>query len=407
MAEWESVDRDFAALSPAQRLEVLAAMQRDRARLDAAQTRLLAAIELDESEAGPGAELGKHFERDEVGCVLRVASTTAAARMRDAVELVMRYPATLALLDTGRLSFWHALRLVEAGVHRSDEVMAAVEARVLGRAPEQTVAEFKRAITRALNALDPQTTQQRRHAALRTRRVAFLPRDDGTTDLWAEALPAEQAAAMQGRIEALARGWKGSDERSTDQRQADALVALVLGNGDATQAGVKPVVNVVVSLSTLLDLDQQPGELDGQPITAALARAIAFDPTGTWRRIVTDPAGRLVDVSAAGYRPPARMSRLVRLQQQTCAFPGCAHRATSCELDHIRAWADGGTTSATNLQPLCARHHHLKHEGGWHVSRAPDGSTTWTSPTGNSYTRPPDLLPIDRTSDPPTADAAA
>jgi hypothetical protein len=192
--------RDYAALSPAQRLDVLAAMQRDRSRLDAAQARLLAAIELEDAGAAPGAELGKHFDREEVACVLRVASITARSRMLEAVELVTRYPATLALLETGQLNFWQALRLVEAGLQRSDEVMSAVQARVLPRAAQQSVAEFTRAITRALNALDPHTTQQQRAAALRNRRVAFLPRADGTTDLWAEALPSEQAAAMQARI---------------------------------------------------------------------------------------------------------------------------------------------------------------------------------------------------------------
>ena len=60
---------------------------------------------------------------------------------------------------------------------------------------------------------------------------------------------------------------------------------------------------------------------------------------------------------------------------------------------------------ADNLQPLCARHHHLKHEAGWSVRREPDGTTTWTSPTGHTYTRPPDELPTDTTSDPP-GDAA-
>lgn len=181
----------------------------------------------------------------------------------------------------------------------------------------------------------------------------------------------------------------------------------MLGSGDATQAGLKPTVNVVVALSTLLHLDEQPGQLDGQPITAALARAIAYDPTGTWRRLVTDPAGRLIDITTTSYRPPAAMSRLVQLQHQTCAFPHCGRRATHCEIDHIHPWADGGTTTAANLQPLCARHHHLKHEAGWHLTRTADATTTWTSPTGHSYTRPPHQLPIDQTSDPPQPQQAA
>jgi hypothetical protein len=327
--------------------------------------------------------------------------------MRDAVELVTRYPATLAMVQRGELSFWHALRLVEAGTNRSDAVMAAVEARVLSRSGEQSVGQFKQAIARALAAIDPQSQAQQEAATVAQRRVVFSRNASGTTDLWAPNLPAVEAAALQARVEELARSWKGADARSGDQRRADALLALALGNGVPERAAVKPTVHVVVAVSTLLDLDEQPATMNAQPIPAAVARAIAFDPTGTWRRLLTDADGRLVDVSTTGYTPPANMARLVRLRQPTCAFPGCGAQAVYCELDHVTAWAHGGATTAANLQPLCARHHHLKHEAGWHVTRAADGTTTWTSPTGRRYSRPPDQLPTDTTTRRQDDDTAA
>ncbi|MQA88072.1 MAG: HNH endonuclease, partial [Streptosporangiales bacterium] len=46
-------------------------------------------------------------------------------------------------------------------------------------------------------------------------------------------------------------------------------------------------------------------------------------------------------------------------------------------------------TAAENLGPLCRRHHDLKQQPGWNVRRDPDGSYTWTSPTGHTYTTPP------------------
>ncbi|HKC29273.1 MAG TPA: hypothetical protein VKB75_14765, partial [Jatrophihabitans sp.] len=52
---------------------------------------------------------------------------------------------------------------------------------------------------------------------------------------------------------------------------------------------------------------------------------------------------------------------------------------------------------AANLQPLCSRHHHLKHEAGWSVEREIDGSTTWISPSNRSYVKPPEELPRDTT----------
>src|SRR5690606_39902598 len=45
----------------------------------------------------------------------------------------------------------------------------------------------------------------------------------------------------------------------------------------------------------------------------------------------------------------------VRERDRTCIEPSCSTPARSCELDHIHEWQHGGTTSATNLGPLCTR----------------------------------------------------
>lgn len=383
-------------------MTLLARMQRQQSRLDAARTRLLATIELDRP-AVPAPELDKHWDREEVACILRVAGVTAGIRMRDCAELVTRYPATFAMLEAATITLWHALRLVEAGAGHSDSVMAAVEQRVLRRARHQSVGEFKASITRALARIDREHGKRANENARAERRVVFSPQPDGTTNLWAPGLSTPEAAAMAEHIRGVARQWKNDnpdDERTSDQRQSDALAALVLGTGLADgQPSVKPNVNVTVSLAALLALDEAPGDVNGAPVPAAVARAIAFDPSGTWRRLLTDQNNRLVDVTADTYRPPANMARLVRLQNQTCCFPCCRRRACEIdtELDHILDWQYGGATTPSNLQPLCERHHHLKHDAGWSVHREPDGTTVWTSPTGNTYARPPDELPPDTT----------
>jgi hypothetical protein len=100
------------------------------------------------------------------------------------------------------------------------------------------------------------------------------------------------------------------------------------------------------------------------------------------------------------------MARVVTARQTTCVFPGCRRSATRCHLDHIHAWNHGGQTNPDNLQPLCPRHHHLKHDAGWDVRRLPDGTTRWRSPSGHTYHRPPDEIPRDTTTDPPEHRAA-
>jgi hypothetical protein len=256
-------------------------------------------------------------------------------------------------------------------------------------------------------ALAPKKADEAHQDARAARQVGWNHQDDGTSDLFATGLNSADAIAMEAALRDLAAGWKAADpddDRTAEQRQADALVALVLGQPDASGGvSLHPTVNVTVAASTLLGTDEQPGELDGSgSIPAAVARALAADPTGTWRRLLTDDHNRLIDVSARTYRAPAGIARFVRAQRPRCCFPGCRRRATYCELDHVLDRQYGGTTEPANLQPLCGRHHHCKHEAGWSVRREPDGTTLWTSPTGHTYTRPPDELPIDTTPDPLT-----
>ena len=95
------------------------------------------------------------------------------------------------------------------------------------------------------------------------------------------------------------------------------------------------------------------------------------------------------------------MKTLVLDRDRTCRHPGCNRSAARGEIDHILDWAYGGPTTPTNLQALCGRHHHLKHEAGWEVNRSKDGHTIWTDPAGRQYDKPPDDIPIDTILEPP------
>ncbi|MGH8892853.1 MAG: hypothetical protein ACRDWY_06035, partial [Actinomycetes bacterium] len=84
-----------------------------------------------------------------------------------------------------------------------------------------------------------------------------------------------------------------------------------------------------VALSTLLGLDDEPGELAGHgPITAAVARRIAAE--GTWRRLLTDPVtGQLVAMGSERYEPPQEMRDAVIARDKTCRGPAAGCRPTA------------------------------------------------------------------------------
>lgn len=183
--------------------------------------------------------------------------------------------------------------------------------------------------------------------------------------------------------------------RTADQRRADALAALaaqsLLDPTLPTWQGRRPAVQVTVAATTLLGLDEQPRELDGYgPIPADMARALAYDPSGTWRRLLTDPPGRLLDYGTTTYRPPQPLADFVIARDRRCRFPGCRRPARRCDIDHqIPYGRPGGVTAACNCEALCEHHHRLKHEAGWTVTGDPAGELIWTSPSGHRYRAPP------------------
>ncbi|HKF32140.1 MAG TPA: DUF222 domain-containing protein [Jatrophihabitantaceae bacterium] len=186
-----------------------------------------------------------------------------------------------------------------------------------------------------------------------------------------------------------------TDDRSADQRRADALVdvfARVLADPSLPeQHGKRPAIQVTVQLSTLPGCDNQPAHPDRySPITAEMARRIAADQTGTWRRLVTDDTGQLLDHRRTTHRAPTNLTNHVTARDRTCTFPARRHAAKLCDPDHVEAWTDAGDTNPANLAALCARHHNANHHASWQVKHRQDGTKTWTSPTGHTYARPPD-----------------
>jgi hypothetical protein len=275
---------------------------------------------------------------------------------------------------------------------------------------------------------------------------------------WVHAyLPAPEAVTVFSVVDALAGiAAAAGDERGVDQRRADAFADVfhaiastgVLPDGSALPApkGLRVGVQIAVNATTLLGLDDLPGELAGYgPIPADLARDLATK--GTWRAVLTDadghvlhvadrihPAGPVVanrswcgrqggaDLSGDGgsttsaapagvhgegrYQPSAGLTRMVLARDPVCCFAGCAQPAWRCDLDHEIPYdptdPGAGATCACNLRPLCRRHHRLKTHAGWTITTDPaTGQIATRSPSGQTYLRPrPSLVATEPALDP-------
>jgi len=62
-----------------------------------------------------------------------------------------------------------------------------------------------------------------------------------------------------------------------------------------------------------------------------------------------------------------------------------------CHIHHASWYTlQHGPPDIDNLLPLCNKHHHLVHEGGWQLHLAPDRTLTTTTPDGTiRITGPP------------------
>ena len=153
------------------------------------------------------------------------------------------------------------------------------------------------------------------------------------------------------------------------------------------------------SLSTALiaQLAASPAEvaevrIGARSVAVPAMTAWALAAGGTWRRLVTDPAsGVVIDVGRTRYRPPAGLADLVRARDRACVFPTCQTPAERCDIDHLTAWSQGGTTSLDNLVTLCEAHHRLKHTPGWALTKDnTSGVLSWHTPDKTIYQRHPD-----------------
>ncbi|MEJ7705517.1 MAG: DUF222 domain-containing protein [Geodermatophilaceae bacterium] len=321
---------------------------------------------------------------------LRLYATEAQRRIDLAGDLRARLAGTAGALRSGELTAAKA-EVIAAGVRDlADQVAAGVEQSVLPAASGQTVSELRRAVTRAVLAVDPLGAADRADAAGRRRGVSHIPLADGMSGLWAELAAANAQTVLIGsdtesdRL-AAALSAAGEPVSGRSARRADALVLwaqrALAAPHPSTAHGRRRTVHVTAPLTMLLGLDDTPGELAGYgPIDVVTTRRLAVD--GTWWRLLTDPrSGVLLDYGRTTYTPPADLREFVLARDQVCTFAGCARPARGCQLDHLHEWHHGGTTRDGNMHPLCLRHHARKKTGDWTATRDPaTGTTAWTSP---------------------------
>ncbi|MGI8518395.1 MAG: HNH endonuclease signature motif containing protein [Acidimicrobiia bacterium] len=170
-----------------------------------------------------------------------------------------------------------------------------------------------------------------------------------------------------------------------DQIRADVLLDLLEGCQHQELGGRRPIVDLRVDLTTLIGLNDNPGEIPGfGPIIADLARQLADQQKSQWRFTVMDDC-EVVMTGTTRRRPSRPQRRRIEARHPSCVFPGCRAPSIHSDIDHRQRWADGGPTEDWNLAPLCDHNHGSKDRGGWHLEMVDRDTYKWTSPLGLKY----------------------
>jgi hypothetical protein len=93
------------------------------------------------------------------------------------------------------------------------------------------------------------------------------------------------------------------------------------------------------------------------------------DDASSWNRFLGEPARHVLDVGRSRRTAPPKIRRALTIRDGGCAAPGCDVDASRCEAHHITYWEHHGETCISNMVLLCAKHHHMVHEGRWRIQR--------------------------------------
>ena len=243
---------------------------------------------------------------DEAAATLGISGRAASMMLIDAVTLVEGLPATLAALEAGEISPAHARVMVEvAGAVADPAKRAEVEEEVLPRAPRQTPPALKASVRRAVARIDAAAAADRLARAVRDRHVRLDNRDDGMSAL-TTLLTTPVGRACREALSAYAKACEYDengerDPRTHEQRMADCLADLIL-RPHAEHPAVRLVLTLIAGVDTVTGQGagaDAPGELEGDLVSAAQVRELAYQFGLMPRPEPTAEAGAGADPTAA------------------------------------------------------------------------------------------------------------
>ncbi len=340
-----------------------------------------------------------------------------ARQQARAADSLKALPTTLEAVKGGWISIDHARVLGES--HQRVPLTQAEELELITLAISEDLDQFKKTVARSEDERRADEGMTRHERQRERRSAKVFDGDNEMVILHAELdrIAGERVkAALHDLSDRLFRDdAKSGSDRTHDQRNADALVALITrptkspGTADshdddnhstATPDSEDPqnhssecegIAPQATTLIVSVDYDTLSGQLvnagliDGTPIHIDDLRRIACD------------AGIVPAIFAADGQPlyigrkqrAATAAQKLALAARDKHCIGCGMRANACDAHHIIWWDNDGPTDIANLVLLCPKCHKKVHKQDYEVAQQPDGQYQLKPPKRRTAREPP------------------
>lgn len=247
------------------------------------------------------------------------------------------------------------------------------ESELLPVAKQHSPGKFYRKCLHYRHALDAKGYSEDQEQLFHERALRLSTAQDGCL-LISGVLDPVGGAAVRSALEPLAQPSGAHDDRTREQRNADALVECVSG-------GVPASLQITATVETLVGrAGAAAGEVEfSLPISADAVHTMACDCSVT--RVLLSQESLVVDVGRSRRVINGALRKALSVRDGHCRWPGCERPASLCDGHHLVHWVHGGATDLDNLVLLCKRHHRMVHEGSWQLIRDADGHVMSIAPT--------------------------
>ena len=234
--------------------------------------------------------------------VLFGVSRTNARQMVSTVHWLTRLPDTEAAFIGGEIDYPKVRAICAVLDEASDDTCRMLDATVLSAARQLTPGPLRAAVWSAWMKAAPKEAERARERHRESDRTVYTRKGDNGMEWLSACLTDLEGAEALTLIDELADSVCRDDPRSGKARRADALMALLHGEGflrcecgnpacplatSAPPPRRAHLLQILVHIDTLLGLSANPAQLpDGTPVAPEVVRTLATD--ATWQAILVE-----------------------------------------------------------------------------------------------------------------------